>query len=333
MAKKFKLLDWNRDGKGVVGYEDTTPTVRYYFKLFRRRFSQILSLNLMMLPLLIPIALIVYIYLSIPKTGTMSSPAFSVLSGTSLFTSSPSVQFPLSLSSLQLNIPIYHATGYYIGIALIALFVLGTWGLQHVGITYVARGLVRGDSFVFSDYFYGIRKNWKHAIGVGIFDVLVIAFLTYDLIFFISNPSSFTNDLMLFLTGAMAVVYLFMRFYLWLLLITFNIKFFKMLKNSVIFTILGIKRNLVAALWILIVAAVNVLLVIMFWQINIVIPLILPLVYFLGLCLFTTTYAAYPVIKKYMIDPYYTPDGKRKPTEKAEEKVPPAAQDAPDKAT
>ena len=58
MAKKFKLLDWNRDGKGVVGYEDTTPTVRYYFKLFRRRFSQILSLNLMMLPLLIPIALI-----------------------------------------------------------------------------------------------------------------------------------------------------------------------------------------------------------------------------------------------------------------------------------
>ena len=187
--KKFKLLDWyGRDGKGVSGYEDTTPTVRYYFKLFRRRFSQILSLNLMMLPLLIPVAVIVYIYLGIPKTGTMTSPAFAVLSGTSLFTASPSVQFPLALSSLQLNIPIYHATGYYVVIALLALLLLGTWGLQHVGIAYIARGLVRGDGvFIFSDYLYGIKKNWKHAIGVGLFDLLVIAFLTYDLIFFISS--------------------------------------------------------------------------------------------------------------------------------------------------
>ena len=311
--KKFKLLDWNRDGKGVEGFEDTTPNVKFYFKLIKRRFSQLLSLNLLMLPLLIPIVGMIYLYLIIPKTGIMLTPSFSVLTGTSLFSHAPEVMLPLSLNSMQLNIPIYHATGYYIGIALFALVLLGTWGIQHAGITYVARGLARGDGvFVMSDYLYGIKKNWKQSIYIGIFDVLIIAFLGYDLFFFISNPSSFVNDLMLFVTGAMLVVYFFMRFYLWPMMITFNIKTWKMFKNAVIFTILGIKRNLLALVWLISVLGFNVILIVLFWQINVVVPLILPLFYALALYEFTSMYAAYPVIKKYMIDPYYTKDGQKK---------------------
>ncbi len=318
--KKFKLLDWNRDGKGVEGFEDTTPTIRFYFKLIKRRFSQLLSLNLIMLPLLIPIVGMIYLYLVIPKTGIMLTPSFSVLTGTSLFTDSPAVALPLSLNAMQLNIPIYHATPYYIGIAAFAVLLLGTWGLQHAGLTYVARGLVRGDAvFVFSDYFYSIKKNWKQAILLGIFDVLIIAFLSYDLFFFISNPSTFVNDLMLFVTGAMIVVYFFMRFYLWPMMITFNIKMWKMFKNAVIFTILGIKRNLMALVWLVLVLGLNVVLIILFWQINVVVPLILPLFYALGLFAFTTMYAGYPIIKKYMIDPYYGDKKKGNASEQPEE--------------
>ena len=45
---------------------------------------------------------------------------------------------------------------------------------------------------------------------------------------------------------------------------------------------------------------------------NIIVPLILPLFYFAAFALFTSTYAAYPVIKKYMIDPYYDEFGNPK---------------------
>ena len=33
------------------------------------------------------------------------------------------------------------------------------------------------------------------------------------------------------------------------------------------------------------------------------VALVLPLIYYLGVCAFIYTYAAYPVIKKHMIDP------------------------------
>ena len=38
-------------------------------------------------------------------------------------------------------------------------------------------------------------------------------------------------------------------------------------------------------------------------QFGLGIALVLPLIYYLGVCAFIYTYAAYPVIKKYMIDP------------------------------
>ena len=301
--KKDPLLDRDKLKTEELN-EDRTPTIKFYFKLIKRHFSQLLSINLMMLFMVVPIILIVYFYLSIPKTGIQSDPAFSTMLGTSLFTSSPNVQLGLLMSGAQLNIPIYHATKYYIFIAICALFLIATWGFQNTGAIYCIRAIVRGDPvFVFSDYFYGIKKNWKQSLITGIVDFLFLSILIFDGYYFWSNASSFLNDLMLFITAAMLVLYWIMRFYIYPMLITFNIKTFKMLKNAVIFTILGIKRNLMAILWVVIVLAVNILLVILLWQINVIIPAVLPLFYLMVLIAFTNTYAAYPVIKKYMIDP------------------------------
>ena len=40
--------------------------------------------------------------------------------------------------------------------------------------------------------------------------------------------------------------------------------------------------------------------------------IILPFVYYFALTTFMSAYAAYPVIKRYMIDPYYNEDGTEK---------------------
>ena len=96
-----------------------------------------------------------------------------------------------------------------------------------------------------------------------------------------------------------------MRFYIYLMLINFDLPIRKIFKNALIFTALGFKRNILAALWILIIAVINIALIILLLPANIIVPLILPLVYFAAFALFTSTYAAYPIIKKYMIDPYY----------------------------
>ena len=92
-----------------------------------------------------------------------------------------------------------------------------------------------------------------------------------------------------------------MRFYIYLMLVTFDLSTFKIYKNALIFTILGIKRNLMAVLGILALVAVNALLFIMLRPFNIVVPAILPVFYLLPSITLLTTYGAYPVIEKYMI--------------------------------
>ena len=81
--------------------------------------------------------------------------------------------------------------------------------------------------------------------------------------------------------------------------ITFDMKITKIIKNALIFVMLGIKRNLLAILWIAVLLGVNLLVLTWFLPLG----LLLPLFYLVSFPMFTTAYAAYPVIQKYMIDP------------------------------
>ena len=47
--KPFLSFLWNREREDLLEMEDTTPNLKYFFKLFGRRFPRILTLNLMML--------------------------------------------------------------------------------------------------------------------------------------------------------------------------------------------------------------------------------------------------------------------------------------------
>ena len=122
--------------------------------------------------------------------------------------------------------------------------------------------------------------------------------------FFYSKTGSFQLDFMFFAISALAIVYIIMHFYMYLLLITFDLKGFKILKNALIFTVLGIKRNIMAILGIVLLAVIHVALVVLLLPLGVAIPLVLPLVYIFSLIGFITTYAAFPVIDKYMIQPY-----------------------------
>ena len=64
---------------------------------------------------------------------------------------------------------------------------------------------------------------------------------------------------------------------------------------------LGIKRSIMALLGIIVISALQFFL---FSVLGMAIPLILMLLYYLGITSFTCAYAAYPTIERYMIDPY-----------------------------
>ena len=80
------------------------------------------------------------------------------------------------------------------------------------------------------------------------------------------------------------------------------------MKNALIFSILGIKRNILAFLGIVILTVFHVFLIVLFIPMGISIPIILPFFYLLAATAFMACYAAYPIIDKYMIAPYVTDD-------------------------
>ena len=79
---------------------------------------------------------------------------------------------------------------------------------------------------------------------------------------------------------------------------TFDLKISKIIKNALFFTILGVKRNLVAFIGILLIVAINYGIFLLFMPVG----ALLPFVFTIAMCDFAAVYAAYPNIIKYMMD-------------------------------
>ena len=302
--KLFAFLDPYRDGKGVYEDEDRTPTLKFFFKLFWRKLTKILQLNLLMIFQVIPLIIIGLFFFLGNKTPTVTDVSFAPLYGINKIANSVEVLPSLDISSIQMGIPVF-APIFTITMIVLALALVITFGWQNVGAAYVLRGLYRGDPvFVFSDFFYGIKKNFKQGIFLGLIDAILIVVLAVDFVFFFNRGGTFGLDFMYFVIFAMILIYIVMRFYIYLMLVTFDIKISKIIKNALIFTVLGIKRNLMALLGITLIIVINGLLIIWCLPTGFSLPIVLPFVYLIGTLSFISTYAAYPVIDKYMIAPY-----------------------------
>lgn len=302
--KKFKLFDMNRDGKGVDPGEDTTPNLKFFFIQLARKFSKIISLNILMIFQVIPILIALYLYfMASPTTPTQYFPEYAALFGIQETSSTAISSINIGSVAFQFGIQTYNSYVYWV-IGALALFMLVTYGWQKVGSIYVTRGLVRGDSvFVFSDYFYAIKKNLKQGFILGFIDCVIMAVLAYDFFYFLNSPQSAFTNFMYVMIIALIVLYIVFRFYTYLMVVTFNIKLGKAFKNALIFTVLGIKRNILALLGLALITAFAVVLIVLLLPLGWGVTIVLPLIYYLGVCAFIYTYAAYPVIKKYMIDP------------------------------
>lgn len=308
----------NRDGKGVYVHEDRKPTLAFFFKLYFRKFTQLLQLNVIMLLMVVPLVVVLFMFLLGEKSPSSTEYLYAPLYGMSV--SAPSlvpVTSLLDLVSLQMDLPVSSPFMNILTICIVVVLAIA-WGWLNTGAAYVLRGLFRGDPvFVFSDFFYGVKKNFKQAFFLGLIDFVCIAVLAIDFIYFFNNGGTFGLDFMYFAIFALVLIYLAMRFYMYLLLVTFELKSFKILKNSLIFSVLGLKRNVLAFLGIVLLLALHIALLVVFLPVGISIPLVLPFVYILATFGFISTYAAYPVIEKYMITPYKSEEAEE-PTEISE---------------
>ena len=303
--KLFGFFDYNRDNSPDAVEEDTTPTLKRYFKLLGRRFWKLVTLNLMMLPLIIPALVCFYLYVSMRQTPVAGEVLFPQLLGANAVASTPTTTLLFDLFGAQQNIPVF-TTWTYIGMGICIAFLVITWGWQNVGAAYIVRNMVRGEPvFIWSDYFYAIKRNLKQGFFLGLIDAVVLFTLGFDISYFWGRGGTFTLDFGFYVTIALIIIYFLMRFYIYLLLVTFDLSIYKILKNALIFSMLGFKRNIMGVLGIALITGIHIFLIPLLITTPLSgLPIILPFIWYMSLVTFTSAYAAYPIIDRYMIAPY-----------------------------
>jgi uncharacterized membrane protein YesL len=160
--------------------------------------------------------------------------------------------------------------------------------------------------FVWGDFWYAIKRNWKQALPFGMIDLGIVALLLNNIkkMFFSTGDNNLFTSTMLWSNIVILIVYFFMRYYIYVQMVTFKLSIFKILKNSLIFSLLGIKRNLVALGGILIIVLLEVIFVMSLNGVLLPLAVALPLLIFISIMAYMKVYAAFYKIKLIMIDPY-----------------------------
>ena len=296
------------NGKEPKAIPDGPDGLKKGFMLYGRNITNMLYVNLIKVIGNFPLIFVLLARsgLGSGTTTAASSGMFAPLHGVMLH--------KMSLAALALfgvhggqSSQQYLTTKTYVFLAL-SLLVLFTWGVISTGTTYLLRGYIRQDRvFFWSDFFGAIKRNLKQAIIVGFIDALIMLLLFYDMYFFFANGS-----MMFFIMIIILAIYMMVRMYLYLMLITFDLSVWKIFKNGFIFAILGFKRNILAFLFGTLIVGLAYFLLGTIPPVGILFGLFI----MFSTIAFFNTYAAWAKIKEIMIDPY-VPDKKPKKPKKA----------------
>lgn len=303
--KRFNFFDFTKEGKGIKKetYVEEKPfAFSTFFKILGRNFWGLTCLNFLYLLINFPIFFGIFALSGNLNFNSMapSNLFYPQLFGMMNIKPSPILQFHYGrlYGQTELSLPTT-ATLVFFGITFLAVF---TFGIANCGMANILRGYTRKDPvFLASDFFETIRSNWKQALPLGIIDALFIYITIFVFNFWRTYDTGFANDIMFYLSIFVLFVYFFMRFYMYVLLITFDLTIPKILKNSFIFALLGIKRNFIALLGIIAVLLINFYIFVLFMPLGVILPFIITI----SLCSFIAVYCTYPNIKRIMIDPYY----------------------------
>ncbi len=191
-----------------------------------------------------------------------------------------------------------------------------TIGPATAGLIKVARNYSQERScFMFHDFWKAFKSNFKQSFVVGIVDMLLI-YWAYVMVYFYYNFSLEYDIGKVFLVVAislMLIIFL-MHFYIYLLIVSTNLKMKQILKNAFLLTSVGLKATLISFFTLIGILAFMVLLIVgTASNAAIIIDLVIIAALLFSFLAFVICYNCYPVIRKYVIQPYYDKRGEKNP--------------------
>lgn len=306
--KGFKLVNLELDGKGI-GKEQDIPqnSLKRFFITYKDNIGKLVYVNMYMVLGNFPIIFLIAVLSGYTKLSAYlpSSDLFQNLSGIFMMKGpSPFSMTLYALEGLPNEVLINSTLSYiFIGISLLTLF---TFGLVNVGTAYILRNIAKGEPvFIWADFWYAIKRNYKQALPFGIIDALINALLIYNVYITVTTGGNFLASMMFWANIVLVILYFFMRCYIYVQMVTFKLSVFKIIKNSLNFALLGFKRNILAFLGAVVAVVVELSLLLGLGGIFVSAAVIFPLTIMFSSLAYMKVFASYFKIKELMIDPYY----------------------------
>lgn len=184
----------------------------------------------------------------------------------------------------------------------VLLFLLSmlAYGPVKCGITYVLRNYSRETHSWVSDIWDKARENWKQGMLFGVLDCVIAALVVFNMTYQPFEGTETIAQLAKYLTLLLAMFYVFMRKYIYLMIVTVQLNLRSLVKNAWLLAFIGIFRNAFSGLANLLIWVICYLLIMAvhpFFEIL-----------FLGLLIYSFTNflsisASYPLIDKYLVKP------------------------------
>ncbi len=306
--KRFKLFDLQREGRGISKKEKLSESgFKRFFITFKNNFGKLVYVNIYMVLGNFPVIFLIAVLSGFSKLSAYApmSDTFQNLGG--MFMIEPTTPFSMSLyalDGLQDNL-LVNTTLSYVFYGLGALVLL-TFGCVNVGTAYILRNIAKGEPvFIWHDFWYAIKRNWKQALPFGVIDGLINGILIFNVYTTVVSSSDFITSMMFWANIVLMILYFFMRCYIYVQMVTFKLSVFKIVKNSLIFALLGLKRNVLALLGTIVCVILEITFFFSFGGLLVPFGIAAPLAVMLSFMAYMKVYAAYFKIKTIMIDPYY----------------------------
>ncbi len=270
-----------KDSKPGPGVPKDAPEKRRFFLFFEllgEKIGKLVGLNFVYVICLIPLFFGLF---------------FSVSLNTEIRTLSDVLQMPLlTLKPDYISLIVLLASAFITGPAT-------------AGLTYVLRNLQRREhTWMFSDFWEQFRKNYVQGIAVSLLDLVIYPLLYVGFWFYVyimpqdmPEMGTLVPYVMAGFIGLAAIIYTWTHYYIYTMMVTFELKFSKLFKNSVIFAIGKLPLNLLITA---IIGAILYLSAVIFAYSTLAFAAIFALI-LLSLIAFITVFSTYPTIDTLML--------------------------------
>ncbi len=300
----FFTPSYDKPGKGI---DPDAPQKRSFFRffdIFFRKFWKFIKINLLYVLVSIPTFALVFFlsgiisnsFLSMNGTEEMFRSIAEQIAQASENVGGADYQYSVLVVTFDLFIRL-----------IISYLFMTLWGMgpATAGITYILRNFAREEhAWLWSDFKSSFKNNFKQSLIVFVIDIVV--FLLLYTAFVVYSQMTGALSMLKYFIVVIAIIYTIMHFYIYPMMVTFDLKLKDLYRNALIFALGKLPSNLFILVILLLIHVGSAFAAVVYGgnyaMLVLFVVLLLEILLLQSFSAFLINFNTYPKMKSYMFE-------------------------------